>query len=71
MTKIRRVHKRQYYMKTQYKNSTGESKTKYKRKYDCVVYLVQFPKSFDVSDLAGTEVVFERKGNTITLRPKG
>lgn len=72
MTKIREVRKRQYYLKTQYRNSkTGEPRTKYKRKYDCIVYVVQFPKGFDVSDLAGIEVAFERKGNTITIRPKG
>ena len=71
MTKIRKVVKKNYYMKTQYQNSkTGEAKTKYKRKYDCIVYMLQFPKDFDVSDLADMEVAFERREDTITMKPK-
>lgn len=71
MTKIRRDVKNSYYMKTKYQNSkTGEPKTKYKRIYGYVVYMVQFPKGFEVSDLADMEVAFERRGDTITIRPK-
>ena len=70
MTRIRRVVKRQYYLKTRYRNSTGKPKTKYKRRYDRVVYVVQFPKNLDVTNLLGRELVFERKGDTITIRPK-
>jgi len=70
MTRIRRVVKRQYYLKTQYRNSTGRSETKYKRRYDRVVYVVQFPKGFDITDLMGRELAFERKGDTIAIRPR-
>lgn len=71
MTEIRRVIKRQYYMRSQYRNSTtGETKTKYKRKYMRVVYVVQFPKGLDVTDLLGRELAFERTGDSIIIRPK-
>ena len=71
MTKMRKVVKRQYYMKTEYKNSeTGEPKIKYKRRYDRVVYLVQFPKNLDVVDFLGKDLTFERNGDTITIKPK-
>lgn len=71
MTRIQKVVKRQYYLKTQYRNSTtGEPKTKYKRRYDRVVYLVQFPKGLDVTDLLGKELVFEKRGDVISIRPR-
>lgn len=71
MTKVRKVVKRQYYMKTQYQNSnTGELKTKYKRRYNHVVYMIQFPKNLDVTDLLGKELLFEKKGTEITIRPR-
>lgn len=71
MTKVRKVVKRQYYMKTEYQNSeTGEPRTKYKRRYDRVVYLVQFPKNIDVVNLLGKDLTFERSGDTIIIKPK-
>ena len=71
MTKIRKVVKRQYYMKTEYKNTeTGEPKTKYKRKYEQIAYLVQFPKSLNVTNLLGKELTFEKKEDTIIIKPK-
>ncbi len=71
MTRVRKVVKRQYYMKTEYKNSeTGENKKKYKRMYNRVVYLVQFPKNLDVTNLLDKELSFEKKGDTIIIRPK-
>lgn len=69
MTKIRRVVKNQYYMKTKYRNSTMcKQKTKYKRKYDYVFYMVQFPKGFDVTDLLERELAFKREGDKIIIK---
>jgi hypothetical protein len=71
LTKIRKIVKRQYYLKTEYKNAeTGEPKTKYKRTYEQTVYLVQFPKHINVIDLLGKELTFEKKGETIIIKPK-
>lgn len=62
MTKIRKVVKRQNYIKTQYKDpATKELKVKYKRRYERLAYLVQFPKSLDITDLLGKELTFEYK----------
>ncbi|MDQ1280674.1 MAG: hypothetical protein QG670_1937 [Thermoproteota archaeon] len=71
MTKIRKVVKKQYYMRSRYSDSkTGEVKTKYKRQYEVTVYVVQFPQSLDVTDLLGKELVFERKNRNIIIIPK-
>ena len=58
-------------MKTEYNNSeTGEHKTKYKSKYEQIVYLVQFPKNINVTSLLGKELTFEKKEDTIIIKPK-
>ena len=62
MTRIRKVVKKQYYLKT-----VGGDKRSYKRTYDRIVYVLQFPSRFNVSDLAGRPLKFSRKGNTITI----
>jgi len=62
LTKIRKIVKKQYYLKTM----SGD-KPSYKRTYERVVCMLQFPSHFDVSDLAGRPLKFSRKGNTITI----
>ena len=63
MTSIRKVVKKQYYLKTM-----GRGKPLYKKTYDRVVYVLQFPSRFDVSDLAGRPLRFSRRGDTITIK---
>ena len=71
MTRIRKVVKKQYYMKIIYQNSkTSEPKTKYKRKYERIVYMLQFPKSFNVTDFLDKELAFEKKDGTIIIRTR-
>ena len=64
MTSIRRVVKKQYYLKT-----IGGNKPSYKRTYDRVVHVLQFPSNFAVSDLVGRPLKFSRKGATIKIEP--
>ena len=63
MTKIRRIVKKQYYLKTM-----EGGKASYKKTYDRLVYVLQFPSSFNVSDLAGRPLRFSRRGDTITIK---
>ena len=64
LTSIRRVVKKQYYLKT----ALGDKRS-YKRTYDRAVYVLQFPSRFDVSDMVGRPLRFSRRGDMIKIEP--
>ncbi len=70
MTKIRRVRVTQYYLKfTKRDPRTSEEKVAYKRRYVRYVFVLSFPKTFDVEDLVNREMDFRRNGDEIVIRP--